>query len=413
MFRFDPTRTPRLGAALLAALAGALIGSAAHAHGRSLSYSSWELDGASARVVLRIAQLELTRLPWGPVAAPHLHAALGAYLTEHLHLDSETGRCRLRDGPRALSAPVGDAAIEWSLECSEVRALAISSELFREVAPGHLHFARVHATGSSVLERVLTTGDATWRLERPAAREADEGFAAALARYLLLGIEHIFTGYDHLAFLLVLLLLARRLGEVAVIVTGFTVAHSITLALAVLGALRPHAETVEALIGLSIALVAAENAWWLSGRRRLIPRAIVCGLALATGLALLGVGAPPAATLGGLAIFSLAYFALLERVQKPVRLRAAVAFSFGLVHGFGFAGVLAELELPAERLASALLGFNLGVELGQLAVLALVFPLLLLAASWREGRAHRGFVELGSSAICGLGLFWFVTRAYG
>jgi hypothetical protein len=222
-------------------------------------------------------------------------------------------------------------------------------------------------------ERSVSRGGA----EPPSLLEARAdagGVGDALTRYLLLGVEHIFTGYDHLAFLVALLLLARRLGEVAVIVTGFTVAHSITLG---------------------------------------IPLSIAVGLAFATGLALVGVGAPPAATLGGLGLFALAYFALLERIRRPVRLRAAIAFTFGLVHGFGFAGVLAELELPAERLALALLGFNIGVEVGQLAVLMLIFPLLAGAARWRDGRAHRGLLELGSAAICGLGLFWFVTRAYG
>jgi hypothetical protein len=410
---FESNRTWAAWIATLSAVGAALLGSSAHAHGRSLSYSSWELHDTSARVVLRLTQLELTRLPWGPIAVPHLEPALGSYLTDRLTLQSEAGSCRLSDGPRALSAPAGDAAIEWRLECPEPVSLAIRSDLFREVAPSHLHFARVRAAGQPVLERVLSAGDSTWPIEGFEARADAGGVGDALTRYLLLGVDHIFTGYDHLAFLVALLLLARRLGEVAVIVTGFTVAHSITLGLAVFGSLRPEPATVEALIGLSIALVAAENAWWLAGRQRLIPLSIALGLAFATGLALVGVGAPRAATLGGLGLFALAYFALLERIRRPVRLRAAIAFTFGLVHGFGFAGVLAELELPAERLALALLGFNIGVEVGQLAVLMLIFPLLAGAARWRDGRAHRGLLELGSAAICGLGLFWFVTRAYG
>jgi hypothetical protein len=96
-----------------------------------------------------------------------------------------------------------------------------------------------------------------------------------------------------------------------------------------------------------------------------------------------------------------------------MRLRALVAFVFGLVHGFGFAGVLAEIELPTDRLVAALLGFNLGVEAGQIAVLTALWPLLLLAARLGDGRLHRAAVEGGSAAIAGLGLFWFLTRAYG
>jgi hypothetical protein len=104
---------------------------------------------------------------------------------------------------------------------------------------------------------------------------------------------------------------------------------------------------------------------------------------------------------------------MLERVERPARLRAAVAFAFGLVHGFGFAGVLAELELPRERLAAALFGFNVGVELGQLAVVVAVWPLLRLLARPADGRPLRALAEIASAAICGLGLFWFLTRTLG
>jgi hypothetical protein len=225
-------------------------------------------------------------------------------------------------------------------------------------------------------------------------------------RYVALGVEHIATGYDHLVFLLGLLLLASRASEVITIVTGFTLAHSITLGLAALGRVRPEAAAVEALIGLSIALVAAENGWLLSGKRRLVPCVVVAVLVATGALAAAGIGAVPAATLLGLALFATCYFALLERVERPARLRFAIAFCFGLVHGFGFAGVLAEVALPQGRLLPALLGFNLGVELGQLAIVALVWPLLVLLSRAQAGRWHRPVLEVGTAMVCGLGMFW-------
>ena len=88
------------------------------------------------------------------------------------------------------------------------------------------------------------------------------------------------------------------------------------------------------------------------------------------------------------------------------------AFAFGLIHGFGFAGILREMSLPSDRLVAALFGFNLGVELGQLAVVLSIWPLLYGLARVREGRLHAWVAELGSAAICGLGLFWFVTRSF-
>jgi hypothetical protein len=111
-------------------------------------------------------------------------------------------------------------------------------------------------------------------------------------------------------------------------------------------------------------------------------------------------------------LFTGCHFGLLARAERPARLRAAVAFVFGLVHGFGFAGVLAEMDLPNARLAPALFGFNLGVELGQLAAVALAWPVLVAIARASPLRVGPRVAEVGSAAICGLGLFWFVTRVW-
>jgi hypothetical protein len=197
---------------------------------------------------------------------------------------------------------------------------------------------------------------------------------------------------------------------VAALVTAFTVAHSVTLGLATLGVVRPEAAPVEALIGFSIALVAAENSWILAGRDRVVPWVVALGLA---ALALVpGAVVSPLACLG-LALFSLCHFGLLRRSPRPARLRAAVAFAFGLVHGFGFAGVLAELELPTSRLVPALFGFNVGVELGQLGVVFGVWPLLWALARAGGERAALRAAEWASAGVCGLGLYWFVVRSLG
>ncbi len=245
------------------------------------------------------------------------------------------------------------------------------------------------------------------------ASDAAEPVGTSLAGYVALGLEHILTGWDHLAFVLALLLLATRISEVAGLVTSFTLAHSVTLGLAVLGIVHPDGRAVEALIGYSIALVALENAWLLAGRGRGLPIIATAGLLVLALLSLLGIGAVPALALLGVALFTACHFGLLARAERPVRLRAAVAFGFGLVHGFGFAGVLAEMELPAGRVAPALFGFNVGVELGQLVVVTLAWPLLRALARWRGGRAYGPVVDLASAAVFGLGLFWFVSRSFG
>ncbi len=399
------------------ALAACLLTRPAAAHDRSISYSAWRIEGRTAQVTVRLSRLDLSRFPWSVAVGPELERLIASYLTKHLHLLAGNAVCGVTNGPRPLAAPPGRVVYEWRLACPEADPLSIRSSLFLDVAPSHLHFARVVWSEAPTLERVLARAEPGWALTvtTPAA-PARELQGTSLLGYIGIGLEHILGGYDHLAFLLALLLLASSLPEVAKVVTGFTMAHSITLALAVLGYVRPQSAPIEALIGLSIALVAAENVWLVSGRSAGFTWLVAATLALLALAAACGYGGVPPLTLAGLALFSICYFTLLRRAARPAPLRFAIAFLFGLVHGFAFAGVLVEAGLPASRLTQALFGFNVGVELGQLGVVALVWPLLVLAGgglSPFEREAVPLHLELGSAAVCGLGAFWFVTRAFG
>lgn len=181
---------------------------------------------------------------------------------------------------------------------------------------------------------------------------------AVAAEYLALGVEHIFTGYDHIAFLLAVVLWSRRLLPVVKIVTAFTVAHSVTLAAAALGYVVIPAGVVEPAIAASIVYVAAEN------------------------------------------------FA-----SRDIDRRWRITFFLGLVHGFGFAGALGEMGLPPSATATALASFNIGVELGQIAIVGIAVP-LLLGIDWiaTGSERSRALVYPASSAILALGLWWFVER---
>ena len=148
---------------------------------------------------------------------------------------------------------------------------------------------------------------------------------STMQRYLITGIEHIFLGYDHIAFLVAIVLWARRLVPVIKVVTAFTIAHSITLSLAALQIVVIPSAIVEPAIAASIIFVAVEN------------------------------------------FFS-----------RNVDGRWRVAFVFGLIHGFGFAGALQEMGLPANAVVPALAAFNIGVEIGQVAIVSIVVPALIL-----------------------------------
>jgi hypothetical protein len=297
--------------------------------------------------------------------------------------------------------------------------LRIANDAFFEVAPSHVHYARVRAEGAPATE--LLFSDA--QRERSAGADAGEGSgdAASFTAYLALGVEHILAGADHVAFLLALLLLCRRLRDVLLLVTGFTLGHSLTLTLAVLGYVRPDVSVVEALIGFTIALVAAENLgvrlksgrWWLAS----VAAAGLAALALAH--AATGTGLPAITSLG-LALFVLAYLPFASDAAQALRLRPLLTLVFGLVHGFGFANVLLELGLARAELARALLGFNLGVEIGQLAIVGVLWGALALASRFANARSvhETGGARLPalaadvlSAALCALGIHWFVARA--
>jgi len=386
---------------------------AAFAHDRSISYSAWEIDGTRARVTVRITELDLSRLPLMAADADRRNSALSAYLTQHLQLFAGDAACAVAGAPHPLDAVPGRTVYEWQLACPAAERLQIRSDLLLDEAPSHLHFARVRLGTSKPLERVLSDSERTWTLIDTTSPQVAEGQGTSVFGYVLLGIEHIVTGYDHLAFLLALLLMQTSLREVAKVVTGFTVAHSITLGLATFGYVQPEAGAIEALIGLSIALVAIENVWLTSGRNALVPWLIGGALAFLALAAARGHGRIPGITLAGLGLFSLCYFGLLEQVSRPAPLRWTIAFIFGLVHGFGFAAVLLEADLSSVRLAQALFGFNLGVEIGQLAAVVLMWPLLRFVTRPGRERVRAAVIEYGSAAVCGLGLFWFVSRAYG
>ena len=174
-------------------------------------------------------------------------------------------------------------------------------------------------------------------------------------RFFKLGVEHILTGYDHLCFLLALLVVSR-LRPLIAIVTSFTIAHSITLLLAAFGVVTLPTRFIECAIALTIVYVAVENLWRANFAHRWM-----------------------------------------------------LTFFFGLIHGFGFANTLNPQELPVQAKAKCLLVFNLGVEAGQLAVVLVLLPLSLALAKWRHGSRAKIAISI---VVALLGLAWFLDRVF-
>lgn len=403
---------------ILAALLLAAAPGRACAHARSVSYATWTVDAHGARMRLRMSLLDVDALEATLRAvtqgvAPRVET-LGDALQARLWLASSGGLCEALPGSFEAGRVSGAQVLfEWRVTCASTTGLRLGSEL-PELLPGHLHFTRVVSDGEAGAELVL--GGPVRELEvapRAGAGERAGEPAAILARYVPFGIEHILSGWDHVVFLLVLLLMATSLRSLLVVVTGFTVGHSVTLALATLGWASPHVAAIEALIGLSIVLVAVENVWLSEERARksrAVPAGAVAVLILVAILAFF-VGSVGPLALAGLALFTACHFGLLSRSERPERWRWAFATLFGLVHGFGFAGVLSEAGIERADLPYALLGFNGGVELGQLAVVLAAWPLLCVFRR-RGGSDERALVRWGSAAAACAGAFAFVSRTF-
>jgi len=246
----------------------------------------------------------------------------------------------------------GSVSVQLAFACGHApNALTIRDDLFDVLGAGYHTIANIQWPGGSQQFVFLPS-------EREARVNVSDGVTTrGIGSFFLLGVEHILTGYDHLLFLLALALRGGNIWSLLKIITAFTVAHSITLALAALNIVVLPERLVEATIALSIAYVAAENLF----------------------------------------------------MRQAVSHRWAVAFIFGLMHGFGFSNVLRELGLPKQGLIWALLNFNLGVEAGQAIAVLIAVPLLIWLRRFRwEPRA----VAAISVVVLVVGLTLFVDRAF-
>ncbi|NOT59527.1 MAG: HupE/UreJ family protein, partial [Acidobacteria bacterium] len=231
------------------------------------------------------------------------------------------------------------------------------SLLLPKLARGHKQiFSLRDEKGEAVNEQILDEQHATFD---SAANQTTPQAAPASSfwEFFKLGVEHIFTGYDHLLFLFALLVVGSTLAEAAKIITSFTVAHSLTLAVATLGWVSLPSTIVEPLIAASILYVGLENLW-----------------------------------------------------HKNLRWRWVLTFAFGLIHGFGFASVLRELGVGenGRGVTMPLFSFNLGVEAGQLAIAILVLPLLWKLHQWLHFKKY--VVPVCSVIVALAGLYWLLER---
>jgi hypothetical protein len=384
-----------------------LCAAGADAHTRSESYSHWHLSDTSITATITIPLREVMLL------YQVLDADLAPRDLFHDHLVSNTAvvgddeDCRLATS-NVLQAASGFVRIEMSFDCAPAGPARILFNAMFGVAPAHVHFAKLHRDGVQVAEHLITDAARSWNIG-----DLDDAVTYSFLSFLRIGIEHIAGGIDHIAFLLGLLLIAGSIGRSIIAVTGFTLGHSISLAAAVLGYVSADSQLVEAFIGFTVALVAVE---YFVLRRADVNRFAIVSLAVAwtAGLTAVATGfltLRALAAYGGFGIFAACYLLAAADTEAHDRYRATLLLfvatcCFGLVHGFGFAGFLMETGLLGRSLFIPLLGFNLGVEAGQLMLVAVAIAGGMLL---RE-RVPAALPQIAAAGLCGIGVFWFLTR---
>jgi HupE/UreJ protein len=382
----------------------------AHAHERSESTSHWTFDNGELHGIVTARTREVTRLTVPGDSYASLAQIFSAHVQRSIAASVDGVPCTLPQSPSSLESKPGYLRVDVRMRCGPGNRLTLKLELFFAVAPSHHHFLYVESPGSS-REAILTASTLTTQLDlRPTG--ANE---TRFLQFVGMGIEHIATGFDHLAFLLALLISARAAREVLAIVTGFTLGHSLTLSLAVLGVIQADRGAVECLIGLTIALAAARNL--IRGEREGRIAALTT-VAITAALLLIPPDlrpSLPAALIIAIALTtgSAVWLAGAREREFSIPSRTILAMGFGWIHGLGFASALQDLHLPRSRLVSTLLGFNVGVEIGQLLAVLTAIALMRIVATIVPAARQRSGVPatVASAMLLAAGLAWFLTRA--
>ena len=364
MARRDLRRTCLAVLAAPAIAAGLAVGApaVAWAHAVGLSRGTYVVRGREVSAEVTLARVDAASF------------AGAAALAEAVHVSRAGAPCDETSARFVDAPPDGTSLLALYICPAEGPLVAIDAAFVAELPFGHRHVAHASSDGpeAAVTDDVLTrdhhafevhAGEPSSKGSRDvgAGGERRTSSAEALAHaasFVRMGVEHILTGYDHLLFLLGLVLASRGVRALLAVVTAFTAGHSISLASSALGLWAPSPAIVEPLIAVSIAYVGIENL-----------------------------------------------------VVREVASRWRLTFLFGLVHGFGFAGALREVHFERESVPLVLASFNIGVELGQLSVLTVVVPVILFLR--RQTWFQRSGVVALNGGVAAMGVAWTFLRVLG
>ena len=329
------------------------------------------------------------------------------YLSQHLKVTSEGKNCYLVDEIKELNSQEGSLNLSLNFECPSNKEIKIINNALFNLVQSHIHIARIYIDNNLYTEKALFFNDQSIDLNE---EKENNSFSNSFYKFFSLGLDHILSGYDHLLFILGLLLLVTNLKRLLLVITGFTIGHSLTLSLSVINIIQVKSSLVEALIGYTIMFVGLEYLYKENNDHR-VSMIFITTLSLLLLIFgnLINPNFPYFLILGIL-LFSLGYFYLLKNLNSENNLLSIITIIFGLIHGFGFGGFLLGSKISSENIFSGLLGFNLGVEVGQIIFVLLILLIYKLLMTLKITKIIEVMKNLSFFAVVFFGFFFFIQR---
>ncbi len=329
------------------------------------------------------------------------------YLSQHLKVTSEGKNCSLIDEIKELDSQEGSLNLSLNFECPSNKEIIIINNALFNLVQSHIHIARIYIDNNLYTEKALFFNDQSIDLNE---EKENNSFSNSFSKFFSLGLDHILSGYDHLLFILGLLLLVTNLKRLLLVITGFTIGHSLTLSLSVINIIQVKSSLVEALIGYTIMFVGLEYLYKENNDHR-VSMIFITTLSLLLLIFgnLINPNFPYFLILGIL-LFSLGYFYLLKNLNSENNLLSIITIIFGLIHGFGFGGFLLGSKISSENIFSGLLGFNLGVEVGQIIFVLLILLIYKLLMILKITKIIEVMKNLSFFAVVFFGFFFFIQR---
>ena len=391
-----------------------LFNSHAYTHYFSESFSKWNITGSDITADFSILELEATRVLQVKEYEKMLiddgfseKDIFKIYLYDHVHVYSAGIKCKSNNDIIELRTEEGYLRYELTFQCPSKENIRIINNALFNVIQSHIHIARIYLENDLLTEKALFFND---QLVDISDKETELSFFSSFKNFFYSGLSHILGGYDHLLFILGLLIIVTNLNRLIVVITGFTIGHSITLFLSLVDIVQVNANIVESLIGFTIMFVGLEyfykhnNGKLLSIGYLVLLLPILFILSFSTNIQFSGF------LMMGLLLFSLGYFFLKEYSVNSDNLLILITIVFGLIHGFGFGGFLLSTEINSGNILSGLLGFNLGVEFGQVLFVLGILLIFQLIRFIRLNFIINLFRDTSFALLICFGLYFFVQR---